>query len=216
VREAYPMLDEYEKAREFLESAVTVARREWENIRKSLELCGDAGEFDKDEFMIGSIDEDVIIRQSLLQPTKSVSVYSTTFYPIYFVRNLMRMDGKMPEKGYKTVEALYTYVELVDKAAKRLGLKGTFSMSFASGYAYCRTGWLSEKANPEARDLFFNMFFPRDLFCRGRSDYDWEFHWSSVQERLKKIFDRFTAWQGDEGMFRKEVRRKSKVIPMMV
>jgi len=80
-------LEELLKDREFdegakrLNEALLIAQREWENVRSSLELSGDIGEFDKEDFMIGVIAEDVIIREPLLSPTKSVSVYAPTFYP---------------------------------------------------------------------------------------------------------------------------------------
>ena len=114
-------------------------------MRSSLELSGDIGEFDKEDFMIGVIAEDVIIREPLLSPTKSVSVYAPTFYPMYFVQNLLAMDQKLAKEGYSTIEALYVFVEIATKAAERLGLKGSFSMSFGAGYGSARAGWIAEK-----------------------------------------------------------------------
>lgn len=210
------MLDEYEKRRERLKSALEIGEREWGNVRKSLELCGDAGDFHREDFMVGIIDEDVIIRQPAHSPTKGVSGYSPTFYPMYFVANLLAMDEKMAQRGYRTVEALYVFIELVTKASEKLGLSGTFCMGFATGYAYCRTGWPAEKTFPLERDLFYEMFFPRDLFLFGRGDYTWDFHWTSVQERLNCIFEKFMQWQKDPELYNTEVKSKSKVIPMMV
>ena len=121
-------LEELLKDREFdegakrLNEALLIAQREWENVRSSLELSGDIGEFDKEDFMIGVIAEDVIIREPLLSPTKSVSVYAPTFYPMYFVQNLLAMDQKLAKEGYSTIEALYVFVEIATKAAESLGL----------------------------------------------------------------------------------------------
>jgi hypothetical protein len=203
--------EEYEKREKELEKAIEIAKREWENVRVSLELCGNIGDFSKEDFMIGVIGEDVIIKKPLISPTKSVSGYSPTFYPMYFVNNLLTMDEKFPKYGYKTVEALYVFIELVTKAAERLGLRGTFSVAFGNGYANVRTGWIAEKGFPEERDIFFKMFF------KGKKvDYDWDFHWTSVRERLKQIFDKFMAWQKDPKLYKKEVRQKVIVKPMMV
>jgi hypothetical protein len=202
---------EYEEGEKRLERALIIAEREWEKVRHSLGKCGDVGAFDKKDFMIGVIKEDVIIRQPLVSPTKSVSVYAPTFYPMYFIRNLLVMEEKFDERGYSTSEALYAFIELATRASERLGLRGTFSMGFGAGYGSVRTGWVAEKGLPVEREIFFNMFF------RGRKkDYAWDFYWSSVSERLKEILERFRAWQEDEELFHKEVKSKAVVIPMMV
>ena len=203
-------LDEYEFRKETLEKALEIARREWAHIKLSLELCGDIGEFLEEDFMVGIIEEDVIIREPILSPTKSVSGYAPTFYPMYFVRNLTLMDMKFSDYGYKTVEALYVFIELTIKAVGRLGLIGTFSTGFGSGYGYVRTGWIGEKGRAEEREIFSKMFLG------GRKSYDWDFHWTSVREKLKLIFYKFMAWQKDPKLYEKEVRSKAKVKPMMV
>ena len=210
-------LEELLKDREFdegekrLNEAVVIAQREWENVRSSLELSGDIGEFDKEDFMIGVIEEDVIIRQPLLSPTKSVSGYSPTFYPMYFVGNLLAMDKKLAEEGYSTTEALYVFIEIATRAAERLGLIGSFSMSFGAGYGSARTGWIAEKGYPTERELFVKMFFKN-----RKKSYDWDFHWSSVKENLGEIFLKFESWQNDENLYKKEVKSKAIVKPMLV
>lgn len=202
--------DEYEFRKEVLEKALGTARREWANIRLSLELCGDIGEFREEDFMVGIIEEDVIIKEPILSPTKSVSGYAPTFYPMYLIRNLTLMDMKFSDYGYKTVEALYVFIELTIKAVERIGLVGTFSAGFGSGYGYVRTGWIGEKGRAEEREIFFKMFF------KGRKNYDWDFNSTSVKERLKQIFDKFMAWQKDPKLYETEVKPKSRVKPMMV
>lgn len=202
---------EYENRKKTLENAIQIAKREWENVRVSLALCGDIGEFSEKDFMIGTIEEDVIIRQPLISPTKSVSGYAPTFYPMYFVKNLLAMDEKFSELGYKTTEALYVFIELATKAVERLGLVGTFCMGFGVGYGNARTGWIAEKGLPLERDIFSQMFF------RGRKkDYDWDFYWTLVRDRLKQIFDKFLSWQNDPKLYQKEVKPKVIVKPMMV
>ncbi len=194
-----------------LERALEIANREWENLRESLKLCGDIGEFSEEEFMIGIIEEDVIIREQAISPTKSVSFYAPTFYPMYFVNNLLKMEERKHEYKYKTVEALYAFIELATKAAQRLGLVGTFSMGFGAGYGNVRTGWLAEKGLPDEIKVFHSMFFNAN-----KIDYDWDFHWTSVCERLKVIFDKFMEWQNDPELYHKEVKPKTIVKPMMV
>ncbi|MEW6144748.1 MAG: hypothetical protein AB1598_06975 [Thermodesulfobacteriota bacterium] len=202
---------EYEEGEKRIERALAIAEREWEKVRTSLSECGDIGGFDKKDFMIGVIEEDVIIRQPFLSPTKSVSVYAPTFYPMYFINNLLAMEEAYGERGYSTSEALYVFIELATKASERLGLTGTFAMAFGAGYGSVRTGWVAEKGFPVEREIFFNMFF------KGRKkDYSWDFYWTSVRERLKDILGRFRAWQEDEELFRSEVKPKAVVVPMLV
>lgn len=202
---------EFEEGEIRLEQALVIAQREWENVRLSLELSGDIGEFKKEDFMIGIIEEDVIIRKPMKSPTKSVSIYDPTYYPMYFVGNLLGMEEKFKESGYRTTEALYIYIELAAKASERLGLHGSFAMSFGAGYASARTGWIAEKGYPVERAIFHKMFFRAK-----KVDYGWNFHWTSVRESLKDIFERWSAWQSNEELYLKEVKSPATVKPMMV
>lgn len=210
-------LEELLKDREFdegekrLNEALVIAEREWENVRSSLKLVGDIGEFDKEDFMIGVIEEDVIIREPLISPTKSVSVYAPTFYPMYFVKNLLSMDEKFKDEGYKTIEALYVFVELATKASERLGLCGSFSMCFGAGYGSARSGWIAEKGYPLERELFVKMFFKN-----RKKGYDWDFNWTSVRENLSQIFTKFKSWQDDEDLYKREVKSTAIIKPMLV
>lgn len=202
---------ELDRAQKELSEALDIAEREWEKVRTSLELCGDIGEFNKEDFMVGIIEEDVIVRQPLRSPTKSVSGYSPTFYPMYFVRNLLLMEDKFSHHNYKTVEALYVFVELTVQAALRLGLEGNFAMGFASGYGNVRTGWIAEKGWPEEREVFSSIFFRGRRIC-----HDWEFFWNSTKTSLKKAYDKFKNWQENPQLHKKETRSDSIVKPFIV
>lgn len=194
-----------------IEKSLEIANREWTHIRSSLELCGDIGEFNKEDFMIGILEEDVILKQTEISPTKSVSVYAPTFYPMYFLKNLLAMNESLSKYNYMSPEALYVFIELVTKAAERLGLIGTFSMGFGSGYGNVRTGWIGEKGLPNERTIFFKMFFKGE-----KVDYDWDFHWNSVKTKIKIIYDKFTTWQNNPIIYKKEVTPKTIIKPMMV
>ena len=202
---------EYDEGEKRLERALVIAEREWEKVRQSLGECGDIGGFDKKDFMIGVIEEDVIIRQPLVSPTKSVSGYAPTFYPMYFIDNVLKMEEELEGRGYSTPEALYVYIELATRASEKLGLNGTFAMAFGAGYGSVRTGWVAEKGFPVEREIFYNMFFEN-----RKKDFSWDFHWTSVKESLKLILDRFLSWQEDETLFHMEVKSKAVVVPMLV
>lgn len=194
-----------------IEATMEIARREWENIRASLGMCGAAGEFDRSKFMIGVIDEDVIIKSPLSCATKSVDINSPTYYPMYFVKNLIEMDELMPERGYRTPQALYCHIELAAKAAEALGLTGTIAMGFACGYAVARTGWTAEKGLRREREFFLETFF------EGREkNHDWNPRWYSVRVRLKKIFDRFYRWQKNGELHERETAEERKIKPLLV
>lgn len=191
--------------------ALAIAEREWNNIKESLKLCGNIGEFSSEDFMAGIIEEDVIVRLPKISPTKSVSFYAPSFYPMYFLKNLRIMDEKYEQKGYRTTEALYSYIELVTVASERLGLKGTMSIAFGVGYANVRTGWIAEKGMQRERELFEKMFFEGKF-----KDNNWQFHWTSVQQSLKRIFDKFKSWQENEDLYLKETASDKIIKPMLV
>ena len=202
---------EFEEGEKRLKEALKIAELEWRKVAISLDLAGDIGGFKKEDFMIGVIEEDVIIRKPLSSPTKSVSVYDPTYYPMYFVENVLTMKERLPGKGYGTTQALYVYIELATRAAERLGLTGSFAMSFGAGYASARTGWIAEKGYPVERRIFEKIFF-RDK----KKHNEWDFHWTSVRERLKEILDKWTAWQNDEQLYLKESKSPAIVKPMLV
>ncbi len=209
-----PSLEELVSADETaseIKRASEIAREEWENIRVSLGLCGDTGDFRGDDFMLGTISGETITREPLGSPTKSVSVYSPTYYPMYLVENLREFREKFPEKGYRTTEALYVYVELVNAAALRLGLEGTLAMGFASGYANVRTGWIAEKGLAEQSAVFSEMFF-----SDRPKNYDWDFHWTSVRRKFGEIHEKFAAWQRSPALYLEESKSRAVVKPFIV
>jgi len=202
---------EENKDKQQLELTLQIAEKEWNQIKESLSLCGDIGEFSKQDFMIGIIKEDVIVRLPKISPTKSVSFYAPTFYPMYFIKNIKTMNEKFTEKGYRTTEALYSFIELATRASDRLGLRGTISMAFGVGYANVRTGWIAEKGLQREREIFEKMFFEGKF-----KNYDWECDWTSVKGALKHIFEKFKSWQEDEVLYKEETASNKIVKPMLV
>ena len=193
--------------------AAEIARGEWEKIRVSLSLCGDAGEFRGEDFMLGIISGDAIARNPAGSPTKSVSLHSPTYYPMYLVANLLAFSEKFPEKGYGTTEALYVYVELVTKAAARLGLEETW-------------GWVSpaatrtrERAGPRRRGSRSRApRFAKCSFRKGRGAATGIFTGLPLRETFGRYNDRFVLWR-DRPEVRFEgdkVRRVRKALHRLV
>src|ERR1700752_2087674 len=96
--------------------ALQVAKREWGNIRVSLEMCGDIGEFDSKSHV--DINPNLLSEGSVL------------------VGNLIGMDNKLPTYGYFTQEASYVFTYLGSRAGERLGLIGRLAQTFGRGYSW--------------------------------------------------------------------------------
>lgn len=118
-----------------------IARREWGNIRSSLEACGDIGEFDSEN---------------------PINSRLTEIEGSHLVKNLIDMDNKFETHGYFTQEAAYVFSALVSSAAERLGLVGGLADTFANGYSWVRTGWFDiEHVGKQhvIKQLFFMKIF---------------------------------------------------------
>ena len=176
-----------------IRSVFQIAKREWENISVSLELCGDIGKFDLVRY---------IEREPLL------------------IRNLIGMEKKIHEHDYLTREAAYVFTELGKEAGERLGLTSGLARAFGGGYSWVRTGWF-DLINLEIDDLevledhltrkilFFRLFFPM------KEDFNWVFDSPDVTSGLKSIFDRFSAWQADPIGYDKDIESyKSEIEPI--
>ncbi len=161
--------------------ALKIAKREWGNIRSSLEMYGDIGEFD---------------------PINSGIVFESGDLPL--VRDLIEMDNRLPTYGYLTQEAAYVFSILASSAGERLGLVGRLAQTFGSGYRWVRTGWFDpigmEKQCIAKHLFFFKIFFP----VGGYSN--WDFNAPEVKTKLKAILYKFVAWQDNPRSYIQDVR----------
>ncbi|MER3445864.1 MAG: hypothetical protein C4291_03070 [Candidatus Dadabacteria bacterium] len=160
-----------------IQRAIEVGEREWENIRVSLEMCGNIGEFDS---------------------KSHINIGSTRSEDLLLVRNLIYMDNKFSTHRYLTPEAAYVFTILVSMAAERLGLMGESGQNFGSGYSLIRTGCFISNGTEEQRikqAAFLKLFFPIG------GGFNWKFHSSLVKTRLKSIFDKFVEWQSAAGIY---------------
>lgn len=153
-----------------IEKGLQIAKREWGNIRVSLEKFGNIGEFD-----ITNIANTFISGGPLL------------------ITNLVAMDEKLPRSGYITKEASYAYTFLAERAAKNLGLSGELAQTFGSGYSWVRTSWFNpielSKESVVQQLFFFKLFFPRG------SLFSWDFNSEAVKTKFSTVLSRFTKWQ---------------------
>ena len=158
-----------------IRSVCQIAKREWENISVSLELCGDIGKFDLARY----IEKDPEL-----------------------IRNLIGMEKKIHHHDYLTREAAYVFTELGKEAGEKLGLNKELGKAFGGGYSLVRTGWF-DLINLEFDDLeileshltrkifFFRLSFPL------KEDFGWLFDSPAVTSNLNSICERFLSWQRD-------------------
>jgi len=164
--------------------ATQIAKREWSNIRTSLEVCGDIGEF----YFESLFDRDPRFKEELC-------LLTTT---------LKAMDRKLQKHGYSTPEALSIFTAFATIAAERLGLRGVLTLAFGTGYGYVRTGWFWIHGNELQQVIFCKLFFPLG------SHYEWEFDSEIVKKKFKVAFDKFTEWQNNPKLHLDEIRDFAK------
>ncbi|HSE84260.1 MAG TPA: hypothetical protein VLB01_06910 [Thermodesulfobacteriota bacterium] len=167
-----------------LERAIKIAKREWENIRVSLEKSGDIGELD---FRFNSDISSILISGGP-----------------YLIINLIKMDEKLSSSGYNTKEATHVFTHLASKAAENLGLRGRLAQTFGSGYTWVRTGWFCP-SSIEEQDvvqllLFFKIFFPLG------GNVNWSFDSPTTKTKLKLVSYTFLEWQKDPDIYTQDVR----------
>jgi hypothetical protein len=165
--------------------ALQIAKREWENIRVSLEMCGDIGEFDSKNYI--NINPGLLSEGSLL------------------VRNLIDMDNKLPTHGYFTQEASYVFTYLASRAGERLGLTGAMAQSFGRGYSWIRTCWF-DPYGMEKQHVIKQLFFMKIFFPLGGYS-DWYFDSPEVKTKLKVVLYNYVGWQDNPRRYNEDVRR---------
>lgn len=159
-----------------------IAKREWENIRHSLEMCGDIGEFDLESFVL---DKPTFISNLSL-----------------FTANLIEMDEEFMRHGYATPEALDAFTNLATTALERLGLSKEWALAFGDGYGYVRIGWLGVQEETEEQQMLFpEMFFPVGKV------FNWDFDSSLVKTKFKTVLETFIGWQNDPQRYANELER---------
>ncbi len=166
-------------------NTLRIEKREWENIRISLQGCGDIGEFDS---MNHLHDNTPLISGGL---------------PL--VRNLIEMENKLSKHGYFTRESAYVFSNLASRAGERLGLKNGLAQTFGSGYSWVRTGCLDLNGKEGHKQIikqlfFFKLFFPVGGF------FNWDFDSSVVKRKMSLVFCKFTKWQDNPAMYVQDVR----------
>jgi hypothetical protein len=176
-----------------IQRALQIAQREWENIRVSLENCGDTGEFGENSVCLLQIEG------------------------LHLIRNLIEMENKLPKSGYFTGEAASIFTNLASIAAERVGLKGNLAQVFGTGYSWVRTGcfnlnsiYVEEPKHIIKQLFFFKLFFPIG------GGFNWDFNSPVIKTKLHLVFHKFIAWQCAPGSYVQDVKDyKSQIEPLL-
>src|ERR1700757_1262884 len=165
--------------------ALQIAKREWANIKVSLEMCGDIGDFDSKNHV--NISPNLLSEGSVL------------------VRNLIEMDNKLPTHRYFTQEASHVFTTLASRAGERLGLKGAVAKTFGRGYGWIRTGRF-DPVGIEKQHLIKQLFFMKIFFPLG-GYFNWYFDSPEVKTKLRAVLHMFTKWQVNPRSYIEDVGR---------
>ncbi len=173
--------------------ALQIARREWGNIKASLEMCGDIGEFDSKNCVNSRV----------------IHVEGS-----YLVRNLIEMENKLPTYGYFTPEAAHVFTYLVSMAGERLGLMNELAQTFGSGYSWVRTGSFDlnavERHHVIKQLFFFKIFFPLGGY------FKWDFNSAVAKTKLKAVLYKFSVWQDSPSSYIQDVRDYKDLIEALL
>jgi len=176
-----------------IRSVFQTAKREWDNISISLELCGEIGEFE-------------LVHYIESKPE--------------LIRSLIGMEKKIHDHDYLTRDAAFVFAELVSEAVRRLGLNPNLANTFGGGYSWVRTGWFDlvgldfDNLNNLEERLTQEIFFFR-LFYPSREDYGWLFDSPSTVSSFKYIYDKFRSWQSDPVGYDRDIKLyKTEIDPI--
>ncbi len=152
-------------------NALEIANRQWENIRTSLEECGDIGLF--------------VYENGTPEIDKGSSL----------IRSLVEMDSKIPKYSYFTIEAANVFATLASKAGATLGLCESLASKFGCGYSLVRTSCLDQNCvNDVQRHILKQLFFFKIFYPLG-GFFDWDFDSPAEKFKLKLVFQMFKGWQ---------------------
>lgn len=183
---------------EIREIALQIAKREWGNIRVSLEECGDIGGFDPKSLV------DSRLASVGAETEDELHAYNRINRDSLLIKSLIEMDYGLPIYGYLTQESGYVFNALGIVAAERLGLIGELAQAFGSGYSWVRTGQFYPSSLENLflmpRLLFFKIFFPLGGY------FNWDFNSKVVKEKLSLVFHKFTTWQDNPCRYAQDVR----------
>lgn len=157
-----------------------MAAKLWGEIRNSLLLCGDIGEFSPKDFEYSDIPR--------------VTWNERPVLPLSFLERLRDLDVEVNEVFWNVYEALAI------GAAKRLGFEGKMAIVFADSLTCVRTHMVGGHRT-QAEQCISQEIFLREVPLES----DWDPNSAQVQGQNLLIYKKIKEWQLDPALYRKEI-----------
>lgn len=159
-----------------------LAAKLWEEIRHSLLLCGDIGEFSPGDFECSDIPR--------------VTWNDKPVLPLSLLARLEDLDIEVNEVFWNVYEALAI------GAAKRLGFEGKMAIVFADSLTCVRTGMVGGHRTEAEQCISQDMFL-----SEAPLDSEWDPNSGEVQSKNQLIYKKIKEWQFDPALYQKEINK---------
>jgi hypothetical protein len=154
----------------------------WGEIRNSLLLCGDIGEFSPEDFEFSDIPR--------------ITWNDKPVLPVSLLERLNDLGVEVNEVFWNVYEALAI------GAAKRLGFEGKMAIVFADSLTCVRTGMVGGHRT-EAEQCISQEMFLRE----APRDSEWDPNSIQIQKQSLLIYNKIKKWQGNPILYEEEIRR---------
>lgn len=155
------------------------ATRVWEEIRASLVLCGDIGDFHPDYFE--------------LEDMPRVMWKERPVLPLSIIRREMELGGAINEVYWNVYEAISI------AAALRLGFTGDLAVAFGDALTCLRTGIVAGHGTLAEQCIAQDIFMTRVEYGTP-----WDTDYEPIRSQLREIYLRFKAWEADPEAHKRE------------
>jgi hypothetical protein len=161
---------------------IELAERLWNELRESLSLCGEIGEFCPDDF--------------ILEDIPRLTLHGKPVLPLPVLRRLLELDVQINEVFWNVYEALAI------AAAKKLGFHNELAVAFADALSCLRTG-MAGGHHTQAEQCISQDIFLKAIPYRA----DWNPGSIALQKQLKLVFEKFKEWERDPEGYRREIQQ---------
>lgn len=161
---------------------IELAERLWNEIRESLSLCGEIGDFCPDDFVLEDIPR--------------LTFQGKPVLPLTVLRRLLELEVQINEVFWNVYEALSI------SAAQKLGFRDELAIAFADALSCLRTG-MAGGHHTQAEQCIAQDIFLKAIPYRT----EWNSGSIALQKQLKLVFEKFKEWEADPAGYRQEIQR---------
>jgi hypothetical protein len=159
-----------------------LAAKLWGEIRHSLLMCGDIGEFSPEDFEFSDMPRVMWNDKPVL--------------PLSLLERLEELDVKVNEVFWNVYEALTI------GAARRLGVEGKMAIVFANSLTCVRTGMVGGHRTEAEQSISQEMFLKEVPL-----DSEWDPDSIQIQKQILLIYSKIKEWQLDPILYGEEIAR---------